>query len=53
KAHCCFHRYLQPGAVFRLRNSRIGTVRSLQPKSPPLSSIIDSSSNPAAIFSRR
>ncbi|CAN0915631.1 hypothetical protein LINGRAHAP2_LOCUS29228 [Linum grandiflorum] len=42
KPQCCFHRYLKPGALARLRDSRIGAARSLQPKSPPPSSILDS-----------
>ncbi|CAI0437237.1 unnamed protein product [Linum tenue] len=33
--HCCFQRYLKPGALARLRDSKISAARSLRPKSPP------------------
>ncbi|CAN1147084.1 hypothetical protein LINPERPRIM_LOCUS5518 [Linum perenne] len=33
--NCCFHRYLKPGALARLRDSKIGAARSLRPKSSP------------------
>ncbi|CAL1384607.1 unnamed protein product [Linum trigynum] len=34
-SHCCFQRYLKPGALARLRDSKISAARSLRPKSPP------------------